>query len=96
MVREFIDKYKIRSDVNTRYIDLVSEIGELGKEIIKNTNYGKQDFTPNCQMIDEVGDCLFSLFALCSELDIDAQDALCKSLLKYESRFETKGTIGSE
>ena len=92
----FIDKYNLRTDISTRYLDLVSEIGELGKEIIKSTKYGKEDFTVNSQVVGEMGDCLFSLLALCSELNIDAQDALCKVLTKYERRFDEKGSIGSE
>ena len=96
LVNEFTNKYKLQTDINTRYIDLVSEIGELGKEIIKSTDYGKKNFTPTGQLIDEVGDCVFSMLALCSQLNIDAQEALLKSLTKYEHRFDNKGHISSD
>ena len=92
---EFIDKYQLQTDAATRYIDLVSEIGELGKTIVTSTNYGKKDFEITAQMLDEAGDCLFSLLVLCSELKIDANEALVKSLAKYESRFERKGSVSS-
>ena len=95
-VANFIAEYNLSTDVQTRYIDLVSEIGELGKEILTSTDYGKNDFLTNAQMIDEVGDCLFSLFALCHEMGIDAQNALNNSLAKYEQRFDNKGDIGSD
>ena len=96
MVEEFIKKYQLESDAATRYIDLVSEVGELGKEIVVSTDYGKKAFEVNEQMTSEMGDCLFSILALCYELGIDSGDALRKSLSKYEGRFYSKGDIGSD
>ena len=96
LVSNFIIKHQLQADASIRYMDLVSEVGELGKEIIKSTNYGKKDFSMTAQMADELGDCLFSLFALCHELNIDAQEALNHSLFKYEQRFAYKGDISSD
>jgi len=95
VVGEFICKHQLQTDIKTRYVDLASEIGELGKEILKSTEYGKKDFSTNPQVIDEVGDCLFSLFVLCHELGIDAHDVLSGALKKYEKRFANLGDIGS-
>ena len=87
VVQQFIGKHNLQADFKTRYIDLVSEIGELGGEITKGTNYGKKDFETNDATALEIGDCLFSLLALCCELNIDAKEAMSKSLSKYERRF---------
>ena len=95
-VNDFIDKYCLHINEQIRYIDLVSEIGELGKEIIKGTDYGKQEYAPTSDINGELGDCLFSLFALCCEMDVDAQEVLQQALSKYEERFRQKGSIGSE
>ena len=95
-VKDFVDKYQLQSHEATRYIDLVSEVGELGKEIIKSTNYGKKDFAKSDPIVDEIGDCIFSLLALCSALGIDAEEALTASLAKYESRFAQKGDVSSD
>ena len=94
-VANFIAEYNLNTDVQTRYIDLVSEVGELGKEILTSTDYGENDFTPNPKMLDEVGDCLFSLFALCHAMGVDTQSALSNSITKYERRFADKGNVGS-
>lgn len=95
-VANFIAEYNLNTDVQTRYIDLVSEVGELGKEILTSTDYGKKDFLINAQMVDEVGDCLFSLIALCNEMGVDAQHALNNSIEKYERRFANKGNVNSD
>lgn len=39
-VAEFVKKYKLKHPPEISALDLVSEIGELAKEIIKTTNYG--------------------------------------------------------
>ena len=86
LVKEFVEKQGWRTDAQSRYLDLVSEVGELGKEILLSTNYGKSDFSSTQSMADEMGDCLFSLLALCTEMGINAEEALKQSMAKYEAR----------
>jgi len=95
LVKDFMDKYNLHTSEHIRYIDLVSEVGELGKEILNGTNYGNKEYehTPDASV--ELGDCLFSLLALCSRMNVDATEALQKALAKYEARFMQKGSIGS-
>lgn len=95
-VEEFMSKHSLRTNEQIRYIDLVSEIGELGKEVIKGSDYGKKEYEHTAYLKDELGDCLFSLIALCCEMNIDAQEALEQAMLKYETRFIQNGNIGSE
>ena len=95
LISDFIIKHDLQTNEEIRYIDLVSEVGELGKEIIQGTNYGKNSFVITNKTQDEIGDCLFSLLALCCSLNIDADEAVRDSLLKYEKRFIEKGNIGS-
>lgn len=40
----FLDEYKLRCGITERYIGLSSEVGELGKELLKATDYGKSCF----------------------------------------------------
>ena len=96
LVEDFINKYNLRTNEQIRYIDLVSEVGELGKEILNDTNYGKNNYSHTSQTTDELGDCLFSLLALCCEMNVDATSALQQVLAKYEARFAEKGSIGSQ
>lgn len=94
-VKEFVEKHDLSCGAQGRYIDLVSEVGELGKEILKSTDYGKEPYRPSEAAADEMGDCLFSLLALCCELGVDAEKALEYALKKYGKRFDKSGTIGS-
>ena len=94
-VREFVERRGLSCGETNRYLDLVSEVGELGKELLRGTDYGKQPFRIPPTLQGEMGDCLFSLLALCDELGIDAQTALDGALAKYERRFENTGDAGS-
>lgn len=94
-VDELIKKYNLESSVEIRFIDLISELGELEKEILKGNEYGKKDFcnTENIEL--EIGDTFFSLICVANGLNIDLQNALDNVLNKYENRFSNNGNIGS-
>ena len=94
-VKEFIEKNGLACSETARYLDLISEVGELGKEILKSTNYGQQAYVRRDGAEEEMGDCLFALLALCSALDIDAEAALTRVLDKYSRRLDVAGTVSS-
>ena len=94
-VNELIKKYNLESSTEIRFIDLVSEIGELGKEILKGNDYGKKNFFNTDNIEFEVGDVFFSLICVANDLKIDLTKALDKVLNKYENRFSNNGHIGS-
>ena len=94
-VNELIKKYNLESSTEIRYIDLVSEVGELGKEILKGNDYGNKEFVATKNLESEIGDTLFSLICVANGLNIDLNVALENVLKKYEDRFSTKGNIGS-
>jgi len=94
-VKDFIQKHNLQTSEQIRYIDLVSEVGELGKEILNGTNYGKKEYEHTTNASGELGDCLFSLLALCCEMNVEAEDVLQEALEKYNDRFKRKGCIGN-
>lgn len=94
-VRRFVKEYNLECSESIRYMDLVSEVGELGKEIIKSTDYGSKSYKNTEEATEEMGDCIFSMMALCCEMGIDAEGALEQAINKYQIRFSDKGNIGS-
>ena len=94
-VDELIKKYNLDSSVEIRFIDLISELGELGKEILKGNDYGKKEFCNTENLESEIGDTFFSLICVANCLNIDLQNALDTVLNKYENRFSNNGNIGS-
>lgn len=94
-IDEFTRKKGITAQVETRIIDLNSEIGELSKEVLKGTDYGKKHFSITNDWKSEIGDVLFSLICIANESKIDLCDCLDIVLDKYENRFANNGNIGS-
>ena len=56
LIKEFCHKYNLYLDKKISYMDLVTEIGELGKEIIKGTDYGTKQFEKTDNLESEIGD----------------------------------------
>jgi NTP pyrophosphatase (non-canonical NTP hydrolase) len=94
-INEFSSKYNLGGSIETRFIDLSSEVGELGKEILEGTNYGEKKFEGSDNIESELGDVLFSLVSVANCANVNLDQALKNVLKKYEDRFNAKGHIGS-
>ena len=81
-VRQFLLRNGIECGAEYRCLDLASEVGEVAKEILRGSSYGKEPYAP-------------TLLALCCALNVDAQQALERVLEKYEARLRKKGSVGS-
>ncbi|USZ71625.1 MazG-like family protein [Natronosalvus halobius] len=93
-VAAFLERHDLETDPAYRTLDLTSEVGEVAKELNESTAYGANPETAAIER-DELGDALFALLALCTEVGVDAGAALEESLAKYERRLETTGSVGS-
>ena len=58
-VSSFVLENGLSTNVVVRFQALVSEVGELAKEVLKGTDYGKQTFLPTPGWSMELGDVLF-------------------------------------
>ena len=94
-VADFVQRNDLEISIQDRTLDFVSEVGELAKEILKSTDYGRQDFRPIEAWQDELGDVFFSLICLANTTDVNLQDALHAALEKYQMRLENQGEVGS-
>ena len=84
MVSEFNQARNLWIERNLRVLDLSSEIGEVCK-LAFSEGVGKKVEINKWE--EEVGDVLYSLLSLMSELDIEAEKALSKVLDKYQGRI---------
>lgn len=96
-VVEFLVKSKTDTNALIRIADISSELGEVSKEVLKASDYGRDiaTFEDNASFKEEYGDLLFTVLALGVENDVDPSEALEIVLNKYNKRLETKGHIGS-
>ena len=66
-VAAFTARTGLDTGIPFRALDLASETGELAKEVLKATAYGREPFTPTGDWSAELADTLFAL--LCLGLD---------------------------
>lgn len=94
-VKNFCDEHNLGGSPEHRTLDLVSEVGELSKELLKASCYGNKGAVSTTEIKNELGDVFFSLITLANSLNVDLETVLEQVLVKYKARAE-KGGIGSE
>jgi NTP pyrophosphatase (non-canonical NTP hydrolase) len=94
-VKTFCQKHKLNNSLETKILDLSSEVGELAKEVLKITDYGSKPVAYHDDFEKELGDVFYSLITIANHFDIDMEKALHDTLGKYAKRFQ-KGGMSSE
>ena len=95
-VADFARCRDLLHDSATHALDLVSEVGEVVKEVLLSTDYGRRALQSRPRLVDELGDALYSLLILAEACGVDAGGALDATLEKYERRLTERGVAGSE
>jgi NTP pyrophosphatase (non-canonical NTP hydrolase) len=94
-VASFVDEAGIEASVEMRLLDLVSEVGELSKEVLEAANYGRAPFRPPDGWAGEPGDVFFTLVCLANSTGVDLGEALDKALDEYRERLPFGDDAGS-
>lgn len=93
----FAQKHNLTHDAGVYALDVISELGEVAKEILTATDYGKKgsvQFEAD-KIGGELGDLLYSVCMLATAVDINLEHHFTQTLHKYETRQRTKGHISS-
>ncbi|MFW6237896.1 MAG: MazG nucleotide pyrophosphohydrolase domain-containing protein [Bacillota bacterium] len=94
-VAEFVRDNNLETAPEIRLLDLISEIGELNKEFLQGSDYGKNDLAAGREWALELGDVFFSLLCVANSTDVDMGEALQSVLSKYNKRIDERGEAGS-
>jgi len=94
-VNKFIQENHLECSTESRLLDLVSEVGELSKEVLNGNAYGSAPFSVTPNFTEELGDVYFSLLALANATQVDLNGALRVVLEKYSERIARAGTASS-
>jgi NTP pyrophosphatase (non-canonical NTP hydrolase) len=97
---QFSQKHNLHHPTSVYVLDLMSELGEVAKEILLGTDYGKRPFQatpdlPGHDLSGELGDVLYSLCQLATAAGVDLDEAFTATLQKYEQRWQEKRNFGS-
>ena len=95
-VKEFVQKHNLEHNAEITMLDLVSELGEVSKEILKSSDYGKRNSESSKEIESEIGDLFYSLINLANNYNIDLEKALDIVLDKYEKRLSKRAIVNHE
>jgi len=68
-VANFVHHHHLEIPLTDRFLDFVSEVGELAKEVLTATDYGAQSFEVPSAWEEELGDVFFSLICIANTSD---------------------------
>jgi len=91
----FVERNHLSAPLETRLLDLSSEVGELCKEVLKATKYGRTRFHRSEEWENELGDVMFALVCLANDTGVNLEASLSNAIHKYEQRIAEKGDAGS-
>lgn len=95
LVARFVAENDLEAGAQARLLDLQAEVGELAKEWLKASDYGREEFAAEDGWAAEMGDTFFALLALAEASGVDLEAALRLALKKYARRLVEKGEAGS-
>lgn len=95
-VAAFTTEHGMDAPLGTRMLDVVSEVGELAKEVLEGSAYGATAPALHEESWQgELGDLVFSVLSLANLTEVDLDAALADTLHKYRERMASTGTPGS-
>lgn len=95
-VKKFCEDNELTCSIEFRLLDLVSELGEVAKEVIKSSKYGKLPAKATSELEEEIGDLQFSLCCIANQSGTSLELATQTALQKYQRRLDSKGHVGSD
>ena len=94
-IKIFCKENNLESPPEHRLLDVMSELGEVAKEVLKMSDYGRKSIQYSENLKSELGDLFYSLITVANSFDIDLEECLNDALEKYKKRLE-KGSPGSD
>jgi len=94
-VARFVAEHNLEAGVEIRLLDLLSELGEVAKEVLKGNHYGTSALVQTEAWEEELSDVFFALVCLANTTGVDLNRGLQKVREKCALRVQDKGSPGS-
>lgn len=95
-IKKYCEENNLESPPLYRLLDVMSELGEVSKEVLEISKYGRKPIQCNENLKSEIGDLFYSLITLANSFDIDLEDCLNISFEKLKKRMKEKGSPSSD
>ncbi len=92
-VKEFAQTHKMVSSIESKIFMLTHEVGEIAKEGLVLSNYGKSSINPtqpSGKMAIELGEILYCVADMANAMNIDLEEALGLAFDKIAAKVQKK------
>lgn len=83
-------RLKRPSDLKSLYLELVGEVGEAANAL-KHTTWWPDGKDTESHVVEELGDILWYIFAVCDSMDLKVEDILKSNMEKLAKRYPSLG-----
>lgn len=91
-LNEFIARHDLETAPEYCVLDIMAQVGELSRALLKETNYGRTAVDGQSESVREkIGDLMFAVAYLSSRYDIDPEAAMWQSVRRMEAKLEVPG-----
>jgi len=88
-LRDFIALHDLETAPEYSALDVCAQSGKLAQEILRATNYGREDAdSQTAQMQTRIGDLMFALAYLSTLYNVDPEAAMWESVRRFEEKLE--------
>ena len=88
VIKEYNKKHGLEHKKETVFLHLIEEIGELARELAKETNDWRKEGFSKEKVEEELVDVLAQILYFAKDQEIDIEEAFKSKILKLRKRFE--------
>ena len=90
---EIVKSFNFDWSLYVQYVHLVEEVAELGEAITVHTGdrkagSGEKALADHDNIVEEIGDSLFSVIAVANKLGVDCNEALNEAFVRYKKKLD--------
>ena len=90
-LKEFIARHNLETKPADSVLDVMAQLGELSRTLLKETNYGREAIdVESPAMREKIGDLMFAIAYLSTLYDVDPEEAMWQSVQRFGQQLESK------
>lgn len=93
--QRFVRENDLEAATVVRLLDLVSEVGEVAKDVLESSDYRRGTFEPGPSLREELGDAFFSRVCIANTSGVDLEECFEEALERYRARLGAQRNAGS-
>ena len=87
-VASFVDEHNLDKPLPEQLVELANKVGELATAYLEASDYGKRDFLPTDNWLDDITTVYLALLCVANQTHVDLEHALEVRLKHDDSKLD--------